>query len=73
MALDIVQGTLSESEIQVPELDDSWGGNANISNHMSMEMVDPSDSLGEQDILNADTSSWDPFDDADKFERLAAA
>ena len=26
-----------------------------------------------EDILNADTSTWDPFRDAHKFEALAAA
>lgn len=29
--------------------------------------------MTDDDILNADTSTWDPFKDADKFDALAAA
>ena len=40
-----------------------------VSNEQSMEIKDQS----MEDILNADTSTWDPFRDAHKFEALAAA
>ena len=77
MSLDIVQGILSRSEITATaqDLDDSWGGQRqnDLSGCISMEMDYQSEQFNDSNILNADTSNWDPFDDADKFERLAAA
>jgi len=43
--------------------EDEWG---NGESGTSME-------LGNSDIMDADTSTWDPFRDAHKFEALAAA
>ena len=37
-----------------------------------MELGNKND-MTDEDILNADTSSWDPFRDAHKFEALATA
>ena len=55
---------LTKSELMENEDDeDEWG---NGESGTSME-------LGNSDIMDADTSTWDPFRDAHKFEALAAA
>ena len=38
-----------------------------------MDDDEPFGNRTDEDILNQDTSTWDPFRDADKFEALAAA
>jgi hypothetical protein len=78
MSLDIVSNLLQGSEITVSEqdLNDSYGNandRSNVSGNFSMELDEVPGMLTDQNILSADTSNWDPFDDADKFERLAAA
>jgi len=52
------------------EDDELWG--KPDSGNVSMEMGDKAETSCD-DILNADTSSWDPFRDAHKFEALAIA
>lgn len=38
-----------------------------------MELAGRPADMTDDDILNADTSTWDPFRDAEKFEALATA
>jgi len=61
---------LTKSEI-MPNEDESDDWALEISQEQSMEMAGNDKSM--DDILNADTSLWDPFRDAHKFEALAAA
>ena len=66
--LQIVQGLLAKCEIMATEEEEEdWA--LEVSQEQSMEIKDQS----MEDILNADTSMWDPFRDAHKFEALAAA
>lgn len=68
LCLQIVQGLLAKSEIMATEEEEEdWA--LEVSQEQSMEIKDQS----MEDILNADTSMWDPFRDAHKFEALAAA
>jgi len=70
LCLEIVQSVLQRSELLATEEDeeqDDWA-TGHDSQEVSMELGG-----GMDDILNADTSNWDPFRDADKFEALAAA
>ena len=68
LCLQIVQGLLAKSEIMATdEEEEDWA--LEVSQEQSMEIKDQS----MEDILNADTSMWDPFRDAHKFEALAAA
>ena len=55
----------------MPNEDESDDWALEISQEQSMEMAGNDKSM--DDILNADTSLWDPFRDAHKFEALAAA
>ena len=49
---------------------DDWGDRSRLSGNISMELGNSKTDM--EDILNADTSNWDPFRDAHKFEALAA-
>jgi len=72
MCLDIVQGLLTKSELIAndDEDEDEWAGPD--SGNVSMELGGKADTT-DDDILNADTSNWDPFRDAHKFDALALA
>lgn len=77
MCMNIVQSLLTKSEVlQIEEEEDeqntTWGQNHGDSQEISMELNHKSFN-DMDDILNADTSVWDPFRDAHKFEALAAA
>ena len=64
---------LAKSELLADESDEEvldWG--QNDSENIPMELGEKAD-ITDDDILNADTSNWDPFRDADKFEALAQA
>ena len=71
LSLEIVQSVLSKSELLANEDDESgdWGDDPDQND--STEFGKPFNEM--DDILNADTSDWDPFRDAHKFEALAAA
>ena len=64
---------LTKSEILAVEEEDEvdeWD-RSRMSGNISMELGNTS-KTDMEDILNADTSNWDPFRDAHKFEALAA-
>ena len=59
---------LAKCEIMATEEEEEdWA--LEVSQEQSMEIKDQS----MEDILSSDTSNWDPFRDAHKFEALAAA
>ena len=71
IALDVVQGLLSRAEITAPaSLDDSRQDamSANVSMELGGDSQNNSVNHG---VFGVDTSNWDPFADADKFEALA--
>ena len=73
MCLDIVQGLLTKSELianDYDEDDEPWAMPS--SGNVSIDLGDKAETSYD-DILNTDTSNWDPFRDADKFEALAIA
>ena len=69
--LEIVQGLLTKSDLIATEEEDAdeWDRGP-PSGNISMELGNSKTDM--EDILNADTSQWDPFRDAHKFEALAA-
>ena len=75
LCMNIVQSLLGKSEvIQTEEEEEAealWGTTAD-GEDISMELAYNSKN-DMDDILNADTSAWDPFRDAHKFEALATA
>lgn len=73
IALDVVQSLLSKAEITATSqnLDDSRQ-DANASANISMELGgDSANNSVNHGVFGVDTSNWDPFADADKFEELA--
>jgi len=70
LSLEIVQSVLSKSELlgnDEDEEENEWNDDQNESAEYGKSFNDM------DDIMNADTSDWDPFRDANKFEALAAA
>ena len=67
ISLEIVQGLLTKAELL---------GAYEEEDEDCVNQEDDDEPFGnrtDEDILNQDTSTWDPFRDADKFEALAAA
>ena len=71
LSLEIVQSVFSKSELMGNDDDSELWGDEPDGQNDSNDYGKPFNEM--DDILNADTSDWDPFRDAHKFEALAAA